>query len=414
MTKKIAIIGSGISGLVSAYLLSKKYEVHLFEANDYLGGHTRTIDLPYKNKTLQLDTGFIVFNKKTYPNFLKILEKENIDIQPSEMSFSYESHDQNFSYNGHSLASLFYDRKNLYSLKFYGLLADIIKFNSQAKKLLKEKDDLCISVSDFFQTHSYGKLFTHTYLKPMAAAIWSCPPHQVLDFPMHFFLSFLNNHGLLDLLSRPKWYVIKGGSKTYINALIKKCKDNIYLNSPIQKIIRDNAGVALVTHRGTIPFDKVVIATHSDTALSLIDNPTVDEKSILGSITYNNNEISLHYDTKVLPLIKRNWASWNFFENANGQCCLTYYLNRLQNLDLEENFCVSVNLGDRIDSAKILKQFSFSHPVFSKNTIAAQKRFSEINDKNHTYYCGAYWGYGFHEDGVNSAINACEPLGVKP
>ncbi len=412
MTKKIAIIGTGISGLVSAYLLSKKYEVHVFEANDYLGGHTRTIEHSFKGKALQLDTGFIVFNKKTYPNFLKILEKENINIQPSEMSFSYQSHDAKFSYNGHSLNSLFADRKNLYSLEFYSLLVDILKFNSQAKRLLQKSHKLESSVNEFLQANTYGKLFIETYLKPMACAIWSCPANQVLDFPLHFFFGFLKNHGLLDLFSRPQWYVIQNGSKSYIDALTSKYKDNIYLNTPILKIRRNPSGVILVTDKDSISFDQVVIATHSDVALKILDNPTNDEKSILGAIPFNNNEITLHYDTQVLPTIKRNWASWNFTENKNNQCCLTYYLNRLQNLEQDENFCVSVNLGDTIDKEKIIKEISFSHPVFSQKSIAAQKRHHEINGKNNTFYCGAYWGYGFHEDGVSSAIKACEPLGV--
>jgi uncharacterized protein len=410
MTRKIAIIGSGISGLVCAYLLSDKYEIHLFEANDYLGGHTRTIAYPVKDKVLQLDTGFIVFNKRTYPNFLNIIEKEKIAIEPSEMSFSYQSDDGRFSYNGHSLASLFADRRNLYSLKFYALLADILRFNAQAKKLLKKNQLLNMSVADFLDANTYSDLFKQTYLKPITAAIWSCPANQVLDFPLHFLFGFLENHGLLDLFSRPQWYVIKGGSKTYINALIKKCKDNINLNSPIKKIIRNESGVILVTPQGNIPFDKVIIATHSDIALSILDNPSVEEKSILGSIPYNNNAITLHSDTALLPKIKGNWASWNFRENANAQCCLTYYLNRLQNLDLKQSYLVSVNQADNIDKTKIIKQFNFSHPVFSQQSISAQKRHHEINNKNHTFYCGAYWGYGFHEDGVNSAMKACEPL----
>lgn len=411
MKKRIAVIGSGISGLVSAYLLSQRYDITLYEANDYLGGHTHTIDINIEHEKYAVDTGFIVFNKKTYPNFCKLMSSINIDILKSEMSFSYCSDHSALEYNGHNLNTLFADRGNLFNPAFYRFIKDIIQFNHDAKSFLANNHQ-DISIREFTQSKGYKQLFLDVYLIPVIASIWSKNTTDVWNCSARFLFQFFFNHGLLNVINRPQWYVISGGSRSYISALTAPFKNNIFLNTKIEKIERQNNTVILCTKEARTTYDAVVIATHSDQALKMLEKPTENEASILGAIPYTENEAILHTDTSILPTCRRAWASWNYYDIGRNEPTLTYYMNRLQNIRANEDILLSVNLADKINPAKILRKMSYGHPCFNKPALNAQKRYAEINGKNNTYYCGAYWGNGFHEDGVNSALEVCRRHGI--
>jgi predicted NAD/FAD-binding protein len=405
------VIGSGISGLVSAYLLSEHYEVSLFEANDYLGGHTNTVLVDIEGETHSIDTGFIVFNKKTYPNFCQIIEKLNIPIQLSEMSFSYRSGSNGFEYNGHSLNTLFSDRKNLFKLSFYRFIKEIISFNYDAKKFLAEDESAEISIKEFIERQQYSAQFIECYLIPTMAAIWSKNKADTLNCSAHFIFKFYANHGLLDLYNRPPWYVIAQGSSSYIAPMIKRFEERIYLKTKIEMIKREANQVVLKSESNEFTFDGVVIATHSDQALKLLSDPTEEETTILSAIKYTENEVVLHTDEGIMPRRKLSWASWNYLDNGGGALSLTYYMNRLQSIKSRTDFFVSVNLSAAIDSSKIIRSFKYAHPCLDLDAMKAQQQIELINGKHNTYYVGSYWGYGFHEDGVSSAINTCRLIG---
>lgn len=405
LSKRIAVIGSGISGLVSAHLLSERYDVSLFEANDYLGGHTHTISLDIKGEQYAIDTGFIVFNKKTYPNFCQLMETLNVPIQLSEMSFSYRSMNTGFEYNGHSLNTLFSDRRQLFKLNFYRFIKDIILFNHDAKKFLLDGQCSDISMKEFLDSHSYSVQFIDCYLIPMMSAIWSKNKLDTLSCSAHFIFKFYANHGLLDFYNRPPWYVIAEGSNNYIPPMIANLKEKIHLNTKIETIGREANHVRLKSGSKEFIFDYVVIATHGDQALQLLAQPTEQEIALLSTIKYTESEVFLHTDEQVMPKRKRSWASWNYLDTASSAPSLTYYMNRLQSIQSSTNFFVSLNLSGVIDNGKIIESFKYRHPCFNLAAMKAQQQVNVINGVNNTYYVGSYWGYGFHEDGVNSAIN---------
>lgn len=411
MSKRIAVIGSGISGLVSAYLLSQRYEVSLFEANDYLGGHTNTVSVDVEGEQYLIDTGFIVFNKQTYPNFCQLLEKLDVSIQLSEMSFSYRSTLSGFEYNGHSLNTLFSDRRNLIKPGFYRFIKQIISFNYNAKKFLADAQSREISIKEFLERHQYSAQFIECYLIPMMSSIWSKNKEDTLNCSAHFIFKFYANHGLLDLYNRPPWYVIAQGSKSYIPSLIKKFESRIYLNTKIETIQHKANHVVLKSESDEFAFDCVVIATHSDQALKMLSQPTKEEINTLSAIKYTENEVLLHTDEQIMPGRKLSWASWNYLDIGNSSPCLSYYMNRLQSIRSDTNFFVSVNLSGIIDSGKIIQRFKYAHPCIDLAAMKAQQQITLINGVNNIYYAGSYWGCGFHEDGVNSAINTCRLIG---
>ena len=411
MSRRIAVIGSGISGLVSAYLLSDRYDVSLFEANNYIGGHTNTVSVDLDNEHYSIDTGFIVFNKKTYPNFCKLLDTLNVPVQLSEMSFSYRSLSSGFEYNGHNLNSLFSDRLNLFKPSFYRFIKDIVSFNDEAKKFLSKEQHNNISIKEFLTAHSYSAKFIDCYLVPMMSAIWSKNKKDTLNCSAYFIFKFYENHGLLDVYNRPPWYVIANGSHSYIPPMINKFKDKIYLNTKIESITREPNYVILKSGDNEFSFDSVVIATHSDQALKLLAKPTEEEVKVLSAIKYTENDVVLHTDDKIMPVRKLSWASWNYLDDGNANSTLTYYMNRLQSIKSRTNFFVSVNLSREIDHSKVIKSFKYSHPCLNMTAIKAQQQIDLINGLNNTYYVGSYWGYGFHEDGVSSALKTCRLLG---
>ena len=412
MPKRIAVIGAGISGLVSAYLLDKRYEVSLFEANDYLGGHTHTHEIIYQDTAYQIDTGFIVFNKKTYPHFCKLLDILSVPMQKSEMSFSFQSDAMGLEYNGHSFNSLFSDRRNFLRPKFYKMVKDIARFNREAKTYLTQPQ-ATLSVAEYLRSNQYHDWFQRAYFIPMTAAIWSAQPRDMYETSARFILNFFENHGLLDITKRPQWYTIAGGSKNYIAPLVKNFQDNIRLKTKIDAIHRRHGKVVLAAQGEELEFDAVVIAAHSDQALRMLAHPSQAEVEILSAIRYQKNNVALHHDARLLPSKRLARASWNYTDRGADATTLTYYMNKLQNFDAPIDFCVSLNQTDYIQPEKIFKSFEYSHPSFSQAALKAQSRQHEINGKNGIYYCGAYWKYGFHEDGVASALTACQLLGVE-
>lgn len=433
--KNIAIIGSGISGLTAAYLLSQKHKVTVFEKNDYIGGHTATKDIFLDGKSYAIDTGFIVYNDKTYPNFIKLLRQLGIPPQPTEMSFSVMNKRNGLEYNGNNLNSLFAQRTNLLNPKFWCLIKQILKFNKKCKALYVS-DDIPAdkTLGDFLAENNFSEYFNQNYILPMGASIWSTSLVEMKAFQLRFFVQFFYNHGLLNVNDRPQWHVIPGGSKQYIEPLIRNFYQQIKLNAKITKISRETLSTDTsnqnVSYLGAVNihfengvvegFDEVILACHSDEALALIDQPTEAEKSVLGDIHYSPNEVVLHTDINLLPKRKLAWASWNYqlgLSNPESEltrpACVTYNMNILQGIEAPYTFCVTLNQTEQIDPGKILRKFTYHHPVFNQVSMAAQQRRLEICGQNNTHFAGAYWHNGFHEDGVKSAILVAKRFGVE-
>tara|TARA_B100001250_G_scaffold372833_1_gene358579 strand:+ start:485 stop:1732 length:1248 start_codon:yes stop_codon:yes gene_type:complete len=411
---RIAIVGSGIAGLVSAYLLSRRHEVTVFEAGDWVGGHTHTVDVEIDQQRHAIDTGFIVFNDWTYPNFIRLLEQLGVESQPTEMSFSVCDPRSGLEYNGNNLNTLFAQRSNLLSPGFLRMLMDILRFNREAIADL-EAGGLHgqMTLGDYLQQLRYSQRFIDHYIVPMGSAIWSMSLKEMLNFPLAFFIRFFHNHGLLSVNDRPQWRVIKGGSRSYIPALSKPFADNIRLDCPVQRIRRDETGVTVLSRQGEERFDRIVLACHSDQALKLLEQPSPEEQAILGDIRYADNDVVLHTDTRLLPSRRLAWASWNYRLGGDPEqpAALTYNMNILQGLDASRTFCVSLNQTDQIDPAQILGRFTYAHPQFSVAASAAQQQWQTLLGKQHTFFCGAWWANGFHEDGVVSALRVASHFG---
>ena len=407
---KIAIIGSGIAGNVAAYKLADEHDLPLFETTSHIGGHTHTHDVILDGRSYAVDTGFIVYNYKTYPNFTRLLKELDVEVQPSAMSFSVKCDRTGLEYNGTTINSLFAQRRNLLRPSFYRMIKDILRFNKEAVEFIQH-DDQQLSMAQFLDERGYSNEFIDHYLIPMGAAIWSADPTQMYDFPAGFFIRFFHNHGMLSVDDRPTWYVIKGGSREYVKKLTAKFKNRVKTNSAVEKIYRHSDGVSVHTKDGrTECFDQVFIATHSDQALALLADASPLEQAVLGTIPYQQNDVVLHTDESLLPKRKLAWAAWNYHitKDARDRVPLTYNMNILQSLDAQQQFCVTLNNAEHIDPNKIIKTLSYEHPVFTPDGVDAQKRQAEINGINRTYFCGAYWRFGFHEDGVVSALNALQ------
>lgn len=407
-SQRIAIVGSGISGLTSAYLLSRQHDITLFEANDYIGGHTHTVSVSHGEQAFAIDTGFIVCNDRNYPNFLQFMEKLEVGLQPTEMSFSVRNDAENLEYNGHNLNTLFAQRRNLLRPRFIKLVQEILRFNDEARAALDSGDVKDATLDEFIGRHGLSQSLANNYLLPMVAAIWSCSIRQAGAFPLQFFLRFFMNHGLLDIKNRPQWYVLKGGSHAYIKPMTRAFNDRIRLNSPVESVTRYSNHVELKVGGKSETFDQIVLACHSDQALAMLRDPSTEEQEILGAMAYQENDVILHSDTRLMPKRQRAWASWNFLAGSSADDqppLVSYCMNILQGIDSRENFIVSLNARNKIDPEKILGEYRYDHPVYSTESIAAQGRRDSICGKNRTHYCGAYWYNGFHEDGVKSALD---------
>ncbi|RZV35006.1 MAG: FAD-dependent oxidoreductase [Chromatiales bacterium] len=406
---KIAIIGTGIAGNVAAYKLREQHDITVFESGSYVGGHTNTVDVFEDGERIAVDTGFIVFNDRTYPNFIELLDEIGQESQASEMSFSVQVDEGGIEYCGSSINGLFAQRRNILRPPFYRMIRDILRFNELARSHIDRLDD-SQTLRDFLAANGFGHEFTDHYLVPMAAAIWSAEPVSVLDMPVEFLVRFFANHGLLQTSDRPTWRVIKGGSREYVDKLVEGHRDRIRLNSPVQAVRRIDDRIQVQTASGGKEiFDYVFIACHSDQALSLLDDATADERSVLGAIEYQFNAAILHTDDSLMPARQRAWAAWNYHvpRDREQHVAVTYNMNILQRLETREQYLVTLNNDRHIDPDKIIRRIAYDHPIYSRESVAAQQRQHDLNN-DRTFFCGAYWRNGFHEDGVVSALSAVE------
>lgn len=421
MKRNIAIIGSGISGLTCGYLLNKEHDITLFEANDYVGGHTATVNVDVNGRSYAVDTGFIVFNDWTYPNFIKLMERLNVARQATEMSFSVKNTMDNLEYNGNTINSLFAQRRNIVRPKFIRIVKDILKFNKLCKLEHQQPsmtDDA--TLNEFIKLHRFSDDFAFNYIMPMCAAIWSSSLADIKAFPLKFFLQFFINHGLLNITDRPQWYTIVGGSRSYIKPMTQEFADAIHVNSAVKQVRTTENGFHIESENNTLNghYDEVIFACHSDQALKMLSTPSQSHQEILGGLPYAPNEVVLHTDTQVLPKRKLAWASWNYLldedqKSAHHAATLTYDMNILQRIESDTTFCVTLNATDKIAPEKILRTFNYSHPQFNLDTIQAQSRRNEICGQSGMHFCGAYWYNGFHEDGVRSALDVCRRFGAE-
>jgi uncharacterized protein len=410
---RIAIVGTGIAGMTAAWHLHRNHDITVFEAADYIGGHTNTIDVVHGGVEYAIDTGFIVFNNRTYPEFVRLMNCLRVSSQPTEMSFSVRCEATGLEYNGTSLNKLFTQRRNLLRPSFHRMLLDILRFYREAPRLLADETSPGPSLGEYLETNRYSAEFIDLHIMPLGAAVWSTDPRALFDFPAALFLRFFHNHGLLQMRNRPQWRVISGGSARYVEKLTAPFRDRIRLNSPVESIRRTARHVE-VRARGTWErFDTIVIASHGDQALRMLSDPTAREREIVGSFRTQRNIAVLHTDDSILPRCRRAWAAWNYhlLSVDEQQVALTYNMNTLQGIDAPVQFCVTLNHSDSIDAPKVLRRITYEHPIYTAQTAAAQKRQAEANGVNRTYFCGAYWGYGFHEDGVTSALRVCEMIG---
>ncbi|MGH1439718.1 MAG: NAD(P)/FAD-dependent oxidoreductase [Cellvibrionaceae bacterium] len=419
---KIAIIGAGISGLTAAYVLNRNHDITLYEANDRLGGHTATKDIHFKGRDYAIDTGFIVFNDWTYPNFKELLKQLDVEYQPTEMGFSVSCELSGLEYSGNNLNTLFAQRRNIFKANHWQMIRDILRFNKEAIVDIDSGGQyLDMTLGDYLKHKQYSTTFIDKYLIPMGAAIWSASTSVMQEFPLQFFVHFFRNHGLLSVNERPQWHTIKGGSRSYIEPIIRHFEDKVRLASPVLSVERSEDRVTIKTAQDSQDYDHVVIASHSDQALAMLKDVSADEMEVLSKIPYQKNEVVLHTDASILPSKRSTWSSWNYrivddgddsASNHELPPVLTYDMNILQSIQSDATFCVTLNRTQAIAPEKILGTYHYDHPVFSVEGIKAQQRWSEINGVNRTWFCGAYWANGFHEDGVVSALKVADKFGA--
>ena len=407
---RIAIIGAGISGLCAAYYLARRHEVAVFEKNDYSGGHANTALVSEQGREIPVDTGFIVFNQRNYPNLCRLFDELGVASIDTDMSFSVHCERSGLEYNGTSFNKLFAQRKNIINIRFWRMLKDINRFNKEAVRLLHGAADDRITVEDYVQRHGYGREFLDHYLAPLGASLWSSPAGRFRQFPLLFVIEFLNNHCMLQLGGRPQWKTVKAGAREYVKKLTRGFKDRIRPGEAVKRIIRHKSRVELVTKTESgLCFDEAIVCCHPDQALRLLHEPHGHERELLGQFQYQQNEAVLHTDTRLLPRNKSAWASWNYRipEKSEDPVAVTYNMNKLQSLDTARTYCVSLNQTRHIERDKILKRIIYYHPQFSPGRAEAQARHADLIRRERVSYCGAYWGYGFHEDGVRSALAVC-------
>ncbi len=409
---RIAVVGSGISGLAAAWLLSREHQVALYEAERYLGGHTHTHRVAMGGTEYAVDSGFIVYNTQHYPLLDRLFGELQVRSQPTSMSFAVRHERSGLEYNGSSLRGLFCQPRNLLSPRFLGMLRDLLRFYREAPGVLGSEAGE-VTLGDYLAAGGYGDAFRDDHLVPMAAALWSCPPQEVLAFPVRHLVQFMANHQMLQVAGRPRWRVLQGGSSRYVAALRSRWSVEEHIGEPARAVRRTATHVELTTDMGVARFDRVILACHSDRALALLADPSTEERQILGAIRYHRNEAALHTDTSVLPSARATWAAWNVLVSMpDDRCIVSYCMNLLQGLQSPEPFIVSLNAGGRIAPERVLRRMTYEHPVFSRAAVAAQKRKTEIQGRRRTWYAGAYWGWGFHEDGIRSAVEIARAFGI--
>jgi len=416
---RIAVVGAGISGLVVAHLLDRRHDVTVFESADYAGGHANTVrvDTPYQ--THHVDTGFIVFNDRNYPNFERLLHRLGVAWQPSTMSFSVSDGMGDFEYSGASANGLFANRRHLVTPWFHRMVSDLARFNRAARRLLAafaRSAEPGPSLGQWLERHHFSRAFIDRLIVPQVSAVWSADPGQMWGFPARFLAEFFDNHGMLGFRGRPRWRVIRGGSARYVEALTAPFADRIRLRTSVRAVRREEGGVLVWPRGGEAErFDEVVLATHSDQALALLEDATDSERQVLGAIPYQANEAVLHTDRRLLPRRRRAWASWNYHwqPDPGPRATVTYHLNRLQSLRAEREFCVTLNRTGAIDPDRVIRKITYAHPVYTAQAVEAQRRFEQVSGRRGAHFCGAYWGWGFHEDGVRSALRVAERFGAR-
>jgi predicted NAD/FAD-binding protein len=411
---RIAVIGAGISGMAAAYLLSRKHEVWMLEKEDRLGGHTHTHTVETSRGPLPIDTGFIVHNDRTYPNLVRLLRHLGLARQKSDMSFGVSCRQTGFEYSSRGLRGLFAGR-NWHRPAHYRFLAEIMRFNREARKLLQDPSLADVTLGEYLRSHQFQGDFTRYYLHPMAAAVWSTSLEEIEDFPALTLIRFFENHGFLGLTTQAQWYVLQGGSSTYIPPLTAPYRERIRLGSNISAVTRTQIGAQIAfADRPTESFDEVIFACHAPQTMQLLKDASPVERQVLGSFRTSRNQTVLHTDSRLLPRQQDARASWNYHLGTNRQAAtLTYHMNRLQSLPTPEDYCVTLNDTQSIDERHVLREMTYFHPLYTLDAVRAQARWPEISGRNHTHLCGAYWFYGFHEDGLNSAIRVAEKLGVR-
>lgn len=403
MKKKLAIVGTGISGMSAAYFLKDHFEITVFEKNDYVGGHTNTIEV----ENSPVDTGFIVFNLQTYPNLVKLFNRLGVEYVDSDMSFSVVDQESNFEYCGSGLNGLFGQRKNIFNLKFLKMLYEVNDFNTNCLEVLNSEIFASMTIKEYLEYKNYGQDMINKYLIPCSSAIWSTPPSKMFHFPIQTLVRFFKNHGLLGLNTHFSWKTVLGGSREYKKKLISQFENLISINEKVISVVSEGEFQKLVTDKGEYLFDKIVFASHGDQTFEIIKDKTAVEAEVLSMFKYEDNQAIVHTDTNLMPTNKRNWSSWNYYiaSSKDDRSITTYYMNRLQPLKHQYDIFVSLNAKDLIDPSKIIKVIDYEHPLFDFGAINGQKRFSELNNQNNgRHFCGAYFRYGFHEDGIWSAL----------
>ena len=399
---KLAVIGSGISGLSAAYHFSKNHKVDLFEQDDHFGGHSLTYDIKEEDKVVPVDLGFIVFNEQTYPNLISFFRELDVPFEKSNMSFSVSVKDSNVEYGGSGLNAIFANKKNLLNLKFLKMINEIISFYKKAPSLLNHdlSED---TLGNYLEKSKLSKYFIEYHIIPMVAAIWSMPFEKAKDMPLKLFLNFFTNHGLFKLKNRPQWYTVTNRSRAYVNKVLEKISGEVFKNYKVSKILRSENNVRISIGNEYLDYDHVILASHADQSLKILEEPTSEEDKILKSFSYVSNKAYLHIDENLMPLRKSAWSSWNSITKDN-RTCITYWLNKLQNLKTSKNYFLTLNPVEQINNNKILKKIDFTHPYFNKENVKLQEDLHKLQGKKRTWFCGSYFGYGFHEDGLKSSI----------
>jgi len=403
---KIAVIGSGISGLSAAYYLSKKHKVDLLEQDDHFGGHSYTYDIKEDNKITPVYLGFIVFNEQTYPNLIKFFRELNVPFEKSNMSFAVSIKNTNIEYGGGGLNAIFANKKNIFNIKFLKMINEIIYFYKRAPLLLN-KDIIEDTLGEYLNKSKLSNYFIDYHIIPMVAAIWSMPFDKAKDMPLKLFLNFFINHGLFKLKNRPQWYTVSNRSRTYVNKILSKISGEVFKNYQVSNITRSENNVRVSIGNEHIDYDHVVLASHADQSLKMIKDPTDEERDILTKFSYVFNSAYLHKDENLMPIRKSAWSSWNSITKEN-KTCVTYWLNKLQNLKTNKNYFLTLNPVERINEKNIIKKVNFTHPYFNNENVNLQKNLYKIQGKKRTWYCGSYFGYGFHEDGLKSSMELLE------
>jgi uncharacterized protein len=415
--ERVAIVGTGIAGMIAAYLLNEEYDITVFEKKNYVGGHTHTVEVDEGDTKVPIDTGFIVFNKTNYPNLLKLFKKLDVAYKPTKMSFSVQHIPEKLEYNGSGFNGIFGQRRNLLNRSFYKMLGDIARFNKNSLAVLTDEKYSNYSLGDYITEEKFSNDFKEKYLLPMNSAIWSTPPEKSLEFPLVTLVRFFKNHGLLGVNSHFQWYTVDGGSWNYRNKLIEPFLEKIKVNKEIKQVKRTPKGVELKDIDGKIHlFDKVILAGHADQSFSVLHDPTTLENELLSKFKYQPNKVTLHTDASVMPSRKRVWSAWNYrIEKINGSWTTStiYDMNALQKVSEDENYFLSVNDNGMINPDKIIREFMYDHPIFNLEAVKAQETLSQINETGPVYFCGSYFGYGFHEDALKSGIAAAEKLAGK-